>query len=123
MKLNYFERILLLMRKVIDAKNMNLSVLGHPGLERLVMSGIQKILPTKVVLFGSRARKTNRESSDFDIAFFFSENRSASWTEFLFQIEDSPLVLFNVDWIDANRAQPELRSRIDQEGIVLYESK
>ncbi len=97
--------------------------LQHSGLEKLVELGIQKVSPERVVLFGSRARRTNRGASDFDIAFFFDRSRSDDWTKFLFEIEDSPLILFKVDWVDANAAQPELRAKIAQEGIVLYETK
>ena len=101
----------------------SLSQLGHVGLEQLVELGIQMVAPHRVVLFGSRARKSNRETSDFDIAFFFDQSQVKLWTEFLFKIEDSPLILFKVDWVDAERAQEELLAQIEKEGIVLYEAE
>ena len=62
-----------------------------------------------------QGRKKNRGSSDFDLAFFFDKKQSASWSQFLFEIEDSPLILFKVDWVDAENAQPELKTKIEFE--------
>ena len=71
----------------------------------------------KVILFGSRARGTNRERSDIDIAvsggnfdgFYWSLNET-SWT----------LLSFDIVELDKGISE-ELRKEIERDGVVIYE--
>lgn len=71
----------------------------------------------KVVLFGSRANGRFSEKSDIDLAIsgdFANEFKSV--------VEDECPTLLEFDFIDMSRdISSELRDRIEEEGIILYE--
>ncbi|MCI9442500.1 MAG: nucleotidyltransferase domain-containing protein [Ruminococcus sp.] len=71
----------------------------------------------KVVLFGSRARGTNRERSDIDLAV-----SGGDITRFSVNIDEEirTLLMFDVVDLDAP-VQPALREEISRDGVVLYE--
>lgn len=72
----------------------------------------------KIVLFGSRARKTNYEKSDIDIAVYGCSN----FMEFSIRIEEDLWSLLNVDLINMDEDVSEgLRKEIERDGVVLYE--
>lgn len=71
----------------------------------------------KVILFGSRARGTNSERSDIDLAVsggnaldFYYDLEEQAWT----------LLMFDVVKLD-DGISDELRSEIDRDGVVIYE--
>lgn len=91
------------------------------NLEPRVVSDIIKIAKKnqvkKVILFGSRARGTNRERSDIDLAAsggdilnFYYDVEEQAWT----------LLCFDVVNLDEQLTE-ELQKEIDRDGIVLYE--
>ena len=90
------------------------------GLWTLVRDGIDRVRPTKVLLFGSRATGRARPNSDFDIAFEFPRSQSAKWTRFVLDAQESPETLDKVDWVDYFEVSAELRESIDREGITIY---
>lgn len=73
----------------------------------------------KLVLFGSRARKTNSEKSDIDLAvygcrdagLFKDELEEKVWT----------LLSFDVVNMDNSSVSPELIEEIERDGVILYE--
>lgn len=71
----------------------------------------------KVILFGSRARGTNRERSDIDLAI-----QGGDTTTFAANVdEDIPTLLF-FDVVDLGKPmQLELLQEIRKDGIVIYE--
>lgn len=73
----------------------------------------------KVVLFGSRARGTNQDKSDIDIAVYGCSN----FEEFEMKIDEELWSLLNVDVINMNESyiSKELISEIERDGVVLYE--
>ncbi len=76
-----------------------------------------------VLLFGSRASGHARPRSDFDIGLL-SEGLIPLKT--FYQIEDrleELPTLYQIDWVDLNRASPQLRRAALAGAKVLYEGK
>ena len=71
----------------------------------------------KVILFGSRARGTNRERSDIDLAVSGGDS-----TNFYFDLEEDAwtLLLFDVVNLD-EKISDELKKEIERDGVVIYE--
>ena len=71
----------------------------------------------RVILFGSRARRTNSERSDVDIAV-----SGGDFNGFYDDIKDKThsLLMFDIVNLD-NRVTHELTQEIERDGIVLYE--
>ncbi|MBN1114023.1 MAG: nucleotidyltransferase domain-containing protein [Oligoflexia bacterium] len=74
----------------------------------------------KVYLFGSRADSTNRERSDYDLAFDIPEDCGDS--DFLLTIKDDAPTLCGIDAVNLNKTSPELRNNINKNGVLIYES-
>lgn len=71
----------------------------------------------KVVLFGSRARGTNTERSDVDLAVYGGDFDSFCWN-----ITDNVNSLLSFDVINADKnISDELKKEIARDGIVIYE--
>ena len=77
----------------------------------------QKYAVTKIVLFGSRARGTNTERSDVDIAIYGGDFDSFYW-----DVKENihSLLMFDVVQADASMYD-ELLKEIEHDGVVLYE--
>ncbi len=72
---------------------------------------------TKVILFGSRARGTNTERSDIDIAVYGGDFNSFYW-----DIKENvhSLLMFDVVEVDTGISE-ELEEEIRRDGVVIYE--
>ncbi|MCD8037184.1 MAG: nucleotidyltransferase domain-containing protein [Clostridiales bacterium] len=71
----------------------------------------------KVILFGSRARGTNTERSDIDIAVL-----GGDFDGFFWDIKENTRTLLMFDVIDLNsNISDELKEIIEKEGVVIYE--
>lgn len=71
----------------------------------------------RVILFGSRARGTNHERSDIDLAIQGGDTVAFAASA----DEDIPtLLFFDVVELD-NPVQPELLEEIRKDGVVIYE--
>ena len=71
----------------------------------------------KVILFGSRARGTNTERSDIDIAVYGGDFNSFYWD---IKEKVHSLLMFDIVEIDAGISE-ELRKEIKKDGVVIYE--
>ena len=73
----------------------------------------------KVVLFGSRARGTNQDKSDIDIAIYGCSN----FEKFKHKIDEELWSLLQVDIInmDESYISKDLISEIERDGVILYE--
>ncbi len=91
------------------------------SIRRVVDHAVVAVDPTRVILYGSRARGDARRDSDYDLAFVFPEDRRRRWVRFVADLDDAALTLLPVDLLDWNEAPEPLRERISNEGIVLYE--
>ena len=85
--------------------------------------GVRAVDPDKVILYGSRARGSAREDSDYDLAFVFPKDRHNRWVRFVVDLDDAAVTLLPVDLLDWNEASESLRERICREGVVLYERR
>ena len=73
----------------------------------------KKYQTKKVVLFGSRARRTNREKSDIDLAVY----GCSDITEFYF----NTLLMFDVIDMDKKNISKDLLQEIERDGVIIYE--
>ena len=73
----------------------------------------------KIVLFGSRARKTNHSKSDIDIAVYGCEK----FDLFSDSLNEDLWSLLELDIInmDHKNVSPDLISEIERDGVILYE--
>jgi predicted nucleotidyltransferase len=74
----------------------------------------------KVVLFGSRARRTHRERSDFDIGVVGDEPLSLKTYYRISDFLESLPTLYRIDWVDLNRSLEKLRKNALENAVVLY---
>lgn len=71
----------------------------------------------KVILFGSRARGTNSERSDIDLAV-----TGGNFGDFCFAVDEQVNTLLMFDIVDLNSCKSaELVSEIERDGVVIYE--
>ena len=72
---------------------------------------------SRVSLFGSRARGTNRERSDVDLLVLGGDVDG-----FRFALDEEGETLLKFDVVDASsNISDELKSEIEKDGIVIYE--
>lgn len=84
---------------------------------REISSFARKHSVTKVILFGSRARGTNTERSDIDIAVYGGDFDSFYW-----DIKENVHSLLMFDIIEADSPiSDELKKEIKKDGVVIYE--
>ena len=72
---------------------------------------------TKIILFGSRARGTNTERSDIDIAVYGGDFDSFYWDV---KEKIHSLLMFDIVQADAP-ISAELKEEIGNDGVVIYE--
>ncbi len=71
----------------------------------------------RILLFGSRAKGTNTERSDVDLAVYGGDFESFYWN-----IQDNINSLLTFDIINADKTlSDELKAEILKDGIVIYE--
>ena len=84
---------------------------------RELCSFVQKYAVTKIVLFGSRARGTNTERSDVDIAVYGGDFNSFYW-----DVKEKVHSLLMFDIVQADAAiSKELKQEIEKDGVTIYE--
>ena len=70
----------------------------------------------KIILFGSRARGTNSERSDIDLAV-----SGGNALDFYYDVEEQAWTLLLFDVVDLDRGiSNELRAEIDRDGVIRY---
>lgn len=71
----------------------------------------------KVILFGSRARGTNTERSDIDLAVTGGDFDSFYWN-----LKEKADTLFMFDLVELDKGiSAELSDEIERDGIIIYE--
>ena len=84
---------------------------------RELCSFAQKYAVTKIVLFGSRARGTNTERSDVDIAVY-----GGDFDGFYWEVKEKTHSLLMFDIVQADAAiSDELKQELEKDGITIYE--
>lgn len=72
---------------------------------------------TKIILFGSRARGTNTERSDIDIAVY-----GGDFDGFYWDVKEKIHSLLMFDILQADTSiSDELKQEIEKDGVVIYE--
>ncbi len=72
---------------------------------------------TKIILFGSRARGTNTERSDIDIAVY-----GGDFDNFYWDVKEKIHSLLMFDIIQADKTiSADLKKEIERDGVVIYE--
>jgi predicted nucleotidyltransferase len=72
---------------------------------------------SKIILFGSRARGTNTDRSDIDIAV-----SGGNFENFYWQVMENIHSLLTFDIIELDKGiSEELQLELDNEGVVIYE--
>ncbi len=84
---------------------------------REISSFAQKYSIKKIILFGSRARGTNTERSDIDIAVYGGDFDSFYWDV---KERTHSLLMFDIVQADAS-ISAELKEEIEKDGVVIYE--
>mgnify|MGYP004712479889 CR=1 FL=1 len=77
----------------------------------------KKYAVTKIILFGSRARGTNTERSDIDIAVYGGDFEHFYW-DVMEKIHS--LLMFDIVQADA-KISDELKREIERDGVTIYE--
>jgi uncharacterized protein len=79
----------------------------------------------KIILFGSRARKTNRERSDIDLAIVCPTATETEWNIQLMDIIEEADTLLKIDCLrfDTLKSDSKIKKEILEDGIILYEKK
>ncbi|HCB92692.1 MAG TPA: nucleotidyltransferase [Selenomonas sp.] len=83
------------------------------------ISGLaQQYGASKVILFGSRARRTHHPKSDIDLAVYDCTN----FRDFSFSVDEKTMTLLQFDIVNMNAdISEELRKEIERDGIIIYE--
>lgn len=77
----------------------------------------QKYSIEKLVLFGSRARGTNTERSDIDIAVY-----GGDYDHFYWDVKEKTHSLLMFDIVQADELiSEELKQEIEKDGVIIYE--
>ena len=77
----------------------------------------QKYSIEKIILFGSRARGTNTERSDIDIAVY-----GGDFDHFYRDVKEKVHSLLMFDIVQADVAvSDELKQEIERDGVIIYE--
>ena len=84
---------------------------------RELSSCAQKYSVTKIILFGSRARGTNTERSDIDIAVYGGDFDGFYWDV---KEKINSLLMFDIVQADSSISD-ELKKEIEKDGVVIYE--
>ena len=84
---------------------------------RDISSIARKHSVTKVILFGSRARGTNTERSDIDIAVY-----GGDFDNFYWDVKEKihSLLMFDIIQADSSISE-ELKKEIEKDGVTIYE--
>ena len=91
------------------------------NLDKMVEDDIVRIAKKsnvkKVILFGSRARGTNSERSDIDLAI-----SGGNALDFYYDVEEKAHTLLMFDVVDLDKGISEaLQAEIKKDGVILYE--
>lgn len=77
----------------------------------------QKYFIEKLILFGSRARGTNTERSDIDIAVY-----GGDFDHFYWDVKEKIHSLLMFDIVQADELiSEELKREIEKDGVIIYE--
>jgi predicted nucleotidyltransferase len=93
------------------------------AIDYITQQAIASLNPTRILLFGSRARGDNRSTSDIDMAFDFPDESAEKWSRFAVEMDEEAPTLLEMDLVNLKTCDAHLRNEIIATGKVLYERK
>lgn len=93
-----------------------------PPLQSLIQKIIEITKPTKLILFGSRARGDHRANSDVDLCVMKKSCSEDDWNSLLISIQDDPHTLLKVDLVEFETLSKVYQDEISKNGVILYGS-
>ncbi|MEJ5166844.1 MAG: nucleotidyltransferase domain-containing protein [Thermoanaerobaculia bacterium] len=92
-------------------------------LKKVIDKILEKMMPEKIILFGSRVRNRSKKNSDTDLAVLGGKDLSfREMRKFKEEIEEISGI-YSFDIVIMEKLQEEFKNMILKEGIVLYEKK
>ncbi len=77
--------------------------------------------PLRIWIFGSRSRTDHQLLSDYDIATEIETRYRVEWSRFAVDEPEQIKMLLSVDWLLFNELSETMKSKILNEGLLLYE--
>jgi predicted nucleotidyltransferase len=90
--------------------------------QTLVHEIVRMAKPSKVLLFGSRARGDFRENSDVDLCVVGKQCDENLWNRLLVSVQEDPHTLLKVDLVEFEKLSKIHQDEINKDGVILYES-
>ena len=106
--------------KHTELGDLTTSLIRSRFLTQVIDTAIRCVDPERIILFGSRARRSGRATSDYDIAFVGLRNPQ-HWSRFVLDLDENAETLLPFDLLCYEDASRALRSQIDEDGVSLYE--
>jgi predicted nucleotidyltransferase len=91
-----------------------------PFLRSVVDYAKTSLKPTRVILFGSRARGVHHDLSDVDLAFVGVD--PSKWGRFVADFSEHSGSLLHFDLINLDESSDEMLRTVSAEGVTIYES-
>jgi predicted nucleotidyltransferase len=88
-------------------------------LRELIAQAKSRLRVTKILVFGSRARRDCCPTSDYDLAFVLEDTQG--WARFVADQLEEAGTLLPLDLVNFHEASASLRDDIIASGVVLYE--
>lgn len=89
------------------------------SIKNLIQLTVTSISPDQLILFGSRARGTHRENSDFDIAVKGAIDLK-EWARLKTRLDDEAISLHSVDLVLHESLSDDYQKNISTEGKLIY---
>jgi len=93
-----------------------------PPVQTLVHEIVRMAKPSKVLLFGSRARGDFRENSDVDLCVVGKQCDENLWNRLFVSVQEDPHTLLKVDLVEFEKLSKIHQDEINKDGVILYES-
>ena len=90
------------------------------SVQRVVEEVVKRVMPSQIILFGSRARGDHRDNSDFDLALKGRSCSDDQWNRLLVDLRDEPLTLYSIDLVESELLSEDYLANIKSDGRQLY---
>jgi predicted nucleotidyltransferase len=101
---------------------MNKKPLSDNEIREDIINIIKKHLPdSRLILFGSRAKHTNRENSDYDIAIIWKEKIPIQIYFTIQEDLDNLYTLKTIDLVDFYNLDENFKEIVIKEGFLIYD--